>query len=208
VLERGGFLCNAKLLRQRIGGRQGSGGSDWLEGVGLMMSQLAGFKTVALLSCFLALAACSKKKSPDLDAGGGLNAGDDLSGGGGNAAPGSKADFDTNVGNVVYFLVDQSTLTPEARETLSNQAQWLERYSKVTVQVEGHADERGTREYNISLSARRATATRNFLISQGVDADRISSIAYGKERPAELCDAEECWTRNRRSVTQVTGGAQ
>ena len=172
-----------------------------------MMSQMAGFKAVALMSCFLALAACSKKKSPDLDAGGaGLNAGDDLSGGGGNARPGSKADFDTNVGNVVYFLVDQSTLTAEGREILSNQAQWLQRYDGVTVQVEGHADERGTREYNISLSARRATATRNFLISQGVDSGRISSIAYGKERPAELCDAEECWSRNRRSVTVITGG--
>lgn len=168
-----------------------------------MMAQSAGFKTVALLSCFLALAACSKKKTPDLDAGaggGGLSAGVD------SVAPGSKADFDTNVGNVVYFLVDQSTLTPEGRETLSRQAQWLQQYGDVTVQVEGHADERGTREYNISLSARRATATRNFLISQGVDGGRVSSIAYGKERPAELCDAEECWSKNRRTVTQITGG--
>lgn len=173
-----------------------------------MISQMAGFKAVALLSCFLALAACSKKKSPDLDAGGGagLNAGDDLSGGGDSARPGSKADFDTNVGNTIYFVVDQSTLTSEGRETLTSQAQWLQRYSDVSVQVEGHSDERGTREYNISLSARRATATRNFLISQGVDESRISSIAYGKERPAELCDAESCWSRNRRSVTQITGG--
>jgi peptidoglycan-associated lipoprotein len=74
------------------------------------------------------------------------------------------------------------------------------------VQVEGHADERGTREYNISLSARRATASRNFLISQGIDGARVSSIAYGKERPAELCDAEECWSKNRRTVTVITGG--
>jgi peptidoglycan-associated lipoprotein len=173
-----------------------------------MISQMAGFKAVALMSCFLALAACSKKTQPDLGAGAGLNSGDDLSGGEGAARPGSKADFDTNVGNTIYFVVDQSTLTSEGRETLASQAQWLERYKNVTVQVEGHADERGTREYNISLSARRATAARNFLISQGVDADRISSIAYGKERPAELCDAEECWSRNRRSVTQITGGTK
>jgi peptidoglycan-associated lipoprotein len=169
-----------------------------------MMAQSAGFKTVALFSCFLALAACSKKKTPDLDAGGGLGGG--LSAGVDSVSPGSKADFDTNVGNVVYFLVDQSTLTPEGRETLARQAQWLQQYPEVTVQVEGHADERGTREYNISLSARRATATRNFLLSQGVDGGRVSSIAYGKERPAELCDAEECWSKNRRSVTQITGG--
>jgi len=164
-----------------------------------MMAQSAGFKTVALLSCFLALAACSKKNTPDLDP-------DGLSGGIGNAPPGSRADFDTNIGNVVYFLVDQSTLTPEGRDTLSRQAQWLQQYNNVAVQVEGHADERGTREYNISLSARRATASRNFLISQGVDGGRVSSIAYGKERPAELCDAEECWSKNRRTVTVITGG--
>jgi peptidoglycan-associated lipoprotein len=78
----------------------------------------------------------------------------------------------------------------------------------VTVQVEGHADERGTREYNIALSARRATATRNFLIAQGVEAKRISSIAYGKERPVALCDAEQCWSQNRRAVTVITGGAK
>jgi peptidoglycan-associated lipoprotein len=173
-----------------------------------MISQLAGLKTVALLSCFLALAACSKKKSPDLDAGNNsrLSSGDDLSGGSDSARPGSKADFDTNVGNTIYFIVDQSTLTSEGRETLSNQAQWLQKYADVSLQVEGHSDERGTREYNISLSARRATAARNFLISQGVDDSRISSIAYGKERPAELCDAESCWSRNRRAVTQITGG--
>jgi peptidoglycan-associated lipoprotein len=164
-----------------------------------MMARSAGFKTMAVLGCFLALAACSKKNTPDLDP-------DGLSGGAGSAPPGSRADFDTNIGNVVYFLVDQSTLTPEGRETLSRQSQWLQQYRNVIVQVEGHADERGTREYNISLSARRATATRNFLISQGVDGDRISSIAYGKERPAELCEAEECWSKNRRSVTVITGG--
>lgn len=165
-----------------------------------MMAQSAGLKTAALLTCFLALAACSKKNTPDLDPGSGLSGGAD------SAPPGSRADFDTNIGNVVYFLVDQSSLTPEGRDTLSRQAQWLQQYGNVAVQIEGHADERGTREYNISLSARRATATRNFLISQGVDGGRISSIAYGKERPAELCDAEECWSKNRRTVTMITGG--
>ena len=161
-----------------------------------MMRQLAGFRIAALCSCFLALAACSKKSTPDLEAGSSSQ-----------SKPGSEQDFAINVGDRIYFLVDQSTLTPEAQETLRRQAQWLQKYSAVTIQVEGHADERGTREYNISLSARRATASREFLIAQGVDASRISSIAYGKERPVALCDADQCWTQNRRSVTVITGGA-
>jgi peptidoglycan-associated lipoprotein len=172
--------------------------------VDLMMTRSAGFRTAALMSCFLALAACSKKNAPDLEAGAG---GGGLGAGAGNVAPGSAEDFQTNVGDRVYFLVDQTDLTSEGREILTRQAQWLEQYPNVTVQVEGHADERGTREYNISLSARRATNTRNFLVSQGVKGSRISSIAYGKERPAQLCDAEECWSQNRRAVTVITGGA-
>jgi peptidoglycan-associated lipoprotein len=170
-----------------------------------MMMRSAGFRTAALMSCFLALAACSKKNTPDLEAGSG--AGNGLGAGAGNVAPGSQADFETNVGDRVYFLVDQTNLTPEGQEILTRQAQWLQQYPQVTVQVEGHADERGTREYNISLSARRATNTRNFLLSQGVKGSRVSSIAYGKERPAQLCDAEECWSQNRRAVTVITGGA-
>ena len=122
--------------------------------------------------------------------------------------PGSEQDFTVNVGDRVFFVEDQSTLTPEAQETLRRQAAWLQKYPAVMVQVEGHADERGTREYNIALSARRATATREFLIAQGVEATRISSIAYGKERPAALCDAEQCWSQNRRAVTVITGGAK
>jgi peptidoglycan-associated lipoprotein len=164
-----------------------------------MISRLASFKLVAVLGCFLALAACSKKNTPDLNAG---------TGPGAAAVPGSEQDFTVNVGDRVFFLEDKSTLSPEAQETLRRQAQWLSKYGRVTVQVEGHADERGTREYNIALSARRATAAREFLISQGVAANRISSIAYGKERPAALCDAEQCWSQNRRAVTVITGGAK
>ncbi len=165
-----------------------------------MMTRVAGYKFAALCCCFLALAACSKKNQPNLDAG--VNGGAGV----GQAAPGSKADFTTNVGDRVFFLQDQSTLTPEATDTMTKQAAWLKQYAQVTVQVEGHADERGTREYNIALSARRATAARNFLIQQGVPANRISSIAYGKERPVALCDAEQCWSQNRRAVTAITGG--
>ena len=166
-----------------------------------MISRLAGLKYIGLTCCFLALAACSRKDQPNLDAG--MNNAPGV----GQAAPGSKADFATNIGDRVFFLNNQTDLSPEANDTLSKQASWLKQYGQVTVQVEGHADERGTREYNIALSARRATATRNFLIQQGVQANRISSIAYGKERPVALCDAEQCWSQNRRAVTVITGGA-
>jgi peptidoglycan-associated lipoprotein len=161
-----------------------------------MLRRLAEFRIALICGCFLALAACSKKNQPNLE-------GD----GAGTAVPGSEKDFAINVGDRIYFVVDTSTLTPEAQETLRRQAAWLRQYPNVTVQVEGHSDERGTREYNISLSARRATATREFLIAQGVQGNRISSIAYGKERPVALCDAEQCYSQNRRAVTVITGGA-
>jgi peptidoglycan-associated lipoprotein len=164
-----------------------------------MLRRLASFKIAAVCCCFLALAACSEKQTPDLEA----NNTSGLS-----AAPGSVEQFQQEVGDRIYFVVDQSTLTPEAQETLRRQAQWLQQYPAVAIQVEGHADERGTREYNIALSARRATATREFLIAQGVEASRISSIAYGKERPAAVCDAEQCYAQNRRAVTVITSGAK
>jgi peptidoglycan-associated lipoprotein len=165
-----------------------------------MMVRSGGFKFAAAACCFLALAACSKKNTPDLEAGNGPGIA--------AAVPGSIQDFQTNVGDRIYFAEDQSTLSPEAQDTLRKQASWLGQYRQVAVQIEGHADERGTREYNIALSARRATATRNFLIAQGVDGKRLSSIAYGKERPVALCDAESCWSQNRRAVTVITGGAK
>ena len=161
-----------------------------------MISRLASFKLVAVLGCFLALAACSKKNTPDLNAG---------TGPGAAAVPGSEQDFTVNVGDRVFFLEDKSTLNPEAQETLRRQAQWLNKYGKVTVQVEGHADERGTREYNLALGARRAAATRDFLVSRGVTASRINTITYGKERPVAVCDDISCWSQNRRAVT-VLGG--
>ncbi len=163
-----------------------------------MLRHFASLKIAAVCCCFLALAACSKKSTPDLEA----NAGPGV----GTAAPGSAEQFQQEVGDRIYFVVDQSNLTPEAEETLRRQASWLKQYQAVAIQVEGHSDERGTREYNIALSARRATAAREFLIAQGVEASRISSIAYGKERPAALCDAEQCYSQNRRAVTVITGG--
>jgi peptidoglycan-associated lipoprotein len=160
-----------------------------------MLRLSSGFRLAAVLAAFLAVAGCSKKNTPVLDATGSA------------AAPGSVAEFQTVVGDRIYFIVDRSDLTPEARDTLMKQAEWLNRYSNVTVQIEGHADERGTREYNIALSARRATVTREFLASQAVEPSRITTIAFGKERPVALCDAESCWSQNRRAVTVVTAGA-
>jgi peptidoglycan-associated lipoprotein len=163
-----------------------------------MLSRIAGLKIAVVCCCFLALAACSKKSTPNLEANNAFSA----------AVPGSEQEFKTVVGDRIFFAEDQSTLSPEAQETLRKQAAWLKQYGDVNIQVEGHADERGTREYNISLSARRATATRQFLLAQGVSGKRISTIAYGKERPVALCDAEQCWSQNRRAVTVITGGAK
>lgn len=146
--------------------------------------------------------ACAKNPADDASlAGAGYGAG-------GAATPGSQQDFVVNVGDRVFFESDSTELSSTAQATLDKQARWLQQYNRYSFTVEGHADERGTREYNIALSARRATAAREFLISQGVKASRISSIAYGKERPAALCDAEQCWSQNRRAVTVITGGAR
>ncbi len=168
------------------------------------MRGIGRWRWLAVTGMALALAACSGTDKPSLDAGGngaGVNAG-------GQATPGSERDFIVNVGDRVHFLVDQWSLTPEAQDILRRQAAWLNRYPRVTVRIEGHADERGTREYNLALSARRAEAVKRFLISQGVAANRISTIAYGKERPVALCDEERCWAQNRRAVTVITGGAR
>ena len=160
------------------------------------------FALSAMLAATLALAACSSANKPQLGATPGPGTSGQRA-----APPGSERDFVLNVGDRVLFLVDQATLTPEAQAILLRQAAWLKRYPRVTVQIEGHADERGTREYNIALSARRAAAVKRFLVANGIDARRISTIGYGKERPIALCDAERCWAQNRRAVTVITSGA-
>ncbi len=147
----------------------------------------APFVAVALVAG--ALAACSKTPPPTAGA----------------ATPGSPADFTQNVGDRVYFTVDSSQINATAADTLNRQATWLNQYGKYQVTIEGHADERGTREYNIALSARRAEATRSYLASRGVSAGRMRTIAYGKERPVAVCDDESCWSQNRRTVTVLNG---
>lgn len=144
------------------------------------------------LGAALALAGCASKKLPDNSNGLGLNNG---------ATPGSTQDFTVNVGDRVFFETDSSVLTGTARATLDKQAQWLIRYPNYPITVEGHADERGTREYNLALGARRAAATRDYLAARGVPANRIRTISFGKERPVAVCDDISCWSQNRRAVT-------
>jgi peptidoglycan-associated lipoprotein len=130
-----------------------------------------------------------------------------LGAGAGNYAPGSKQEFDQRIGDTVRFETDSSELTPEGRSILNAQAVWLRQYSNYPIIIEGHADERGTREYNIALGARRAETTKNFLIAQGISPQRIRSLSYGKERPVAVCDDISCWSQNRRTVTVLGGGA-
>ena len=158
-----------------------------------------GARIAAALSTLMLVAACASKNNA---AGGAGMAG----GAGGVAAPGSQQDFVVNVGDRVFFMEDQSDLTPQAQSTLAKQAQWLRAYPRYTVTIEGHADERGTREYNIALGARRAQSTRDFLMSQGVDGSRMRTISYGKERPVAVCNDASCWDQNRRAVTVLNGG--
>jgi peptidoglycan-associated lipoprotein len=158
----------------------------------------------------LGLAAC---KNPDrFGAGGGaMGAGGAMGGAGGFGDPSdprSAAYFNQSVGDRVLFLVDQSTISDAGRSILLGQAAWLNANPSYGVIIEGHADEQGTREYNLSLGARRAAAVQNFLISQGVAPNRLRTVSYGKERPLEVCSNEACYAQNRRAVTvlQLGGG--
>ena len=109
--------------------------------------------------------------------------------------------------DIVYFTTDSTDLSPEATTTLQKQAQWLQRYPQYTITIEGHADERGTREYNIALGAKRATTVRNFLAQNGVNGARIRTISYGKERPVAVCNDISCWSQNRRAVTVLNASS-
>jgi len=125
----------------------------------------------------------------------------------GAAAPGSEQDFVVNVGDRVYFDLDSYSVRSEAQPRLDAQAAWLARYPQVTVRIEGNADERGTREYNLALGARRAEAIRSYLISRGVAASRIDTISFGKERPIAEGSNESAWAQNRNGRTAIVSGA-
>ena len=117
--------------------------------------------------------------------------------------PGSQQDLVVNVGDRVFFGYDQIDLSPEARSTLERQAAWLKQYPNVSITVEGHADERGTREYNLALGEKRAASTKSYLMSLGIDGSRLNTISYGKERPAVPEASAAAWSQNRRAVTVV-----
>ena len=150
----------------------------------------------AVLVAALAVSACANKPN-EMDGALGAN----------SAAPGSPQDFVVNVGDRVFFESDSSELTPQAVATLDKQAQWLGRYNRYAFTVEGHADERGTREYNIALGARRAQAVRDYLTARGVEGNRMRTISYGKERPVAVCNDISCWSQNRRSVTVLNASS-
>lgn len=118
-------------------------------------------------------------------------------------APGSQQDLVVNIGDRVFFGYDRYDLTPEAQQILSAQAEWMKQFPNVRLSVEGHCDERGTREYNLALGERRANSVKNFMVARGVDASRLSVVSYGKERPAVVGDNAEAWAQNRRGVSVV-----
>lgn len=154
-----------------------------------ILGYLRGFALVALV---VAVAACSRTPATGVG---------NLGPGGG--APGSQQEFLVSVGDRVFFETDSSALTSEAQATLDKQAAWLNKYGNYRILIEGHADERGTREYNIALGARRASVVVNYLVSRGVNAQRIQSKSFGKERPVAICNDISCWSQNRRAVTVV-----
>lgn len=158
------------------------------------------FKKILTLASVLVLVAACESSGTNEGAGAGAGAG----GAGGVAKPGTQEDLVVNVGDRVFFAYNESELTPEARATLDRQAAWLKKYGSIGVTVEGHCDERGTREYNLALGERRATAVKNYLVADGIPASRLKTISYGKERPAVLGHNEAAWAQNRRGVTLVT----
>jgi len=154
-----------------------------------MMRIVRGAGLATALIAGLALSACANKPASDSLASAGA------------ATPGSQQDFIVNVGDRVFFETDSTELTTQARSTLDKQAQWLAQYGSYAFTIEGHADERGTREYNIALGARRAQTVRDYLAARGIQPSRMRTVSLGKERPVAVCNDISCWSQNRRAVT-------
>ncbi len=153
------------------------------------ISQPIGY-IITFLGILVLLVSCSKNRAVDPG---------QLVGG----LSGPQQELAVNVGDRVFFAVDSSILSFEAQNTLSKQADWLKQKPSLSVTIEGHADERGTRQYNLALSARRATAVRDYLVGLGISSNRVRTVPYGKERPVALCNDNSCWSQNRRGVTLV-----
>ena len=158
------------------------------------MRFLQGLKLAAVLAVALSMGACANK-----------NLGMDANASA--ATPGSQQDFVVNVGDRVFFESDQTDLSPQAVATLDKQIQWLQTYPRYQFTIEGHADERGTREYNIALGARRAQSVKAYMSSHGIDQSRMRTISYGKERPVAVCNDISCWSQNRRAVTVLNANS-
>jgi peptidoglycan-associated lipoprotein len=158
------------------------------------MRFLQGLKLAAVLAVALSMGACANK-----------NLGMDANASA--ATPGSQQDFVVNVGDRVFFESDQTDLSPQAVATLDKQIQWLQTYPRYQFTIEGHADERGTREYNIALGARRAQSVKAYMTAHGIDQSRMRTISYGKERPVAVCNDISCWSQNRRAVTVLNANS-
>jgi peptidoglycan-associated lipoprotein len=152
-------------------------------------------KIVTAFAAALLLAACASSKEPATTTDTGTT------GATGQATPGSAEDFQVNVGDRVYFDYDSYEIRGDAQTTLQKQAAWLQQYANYTILVEGHCDERGTREYNLALGERRANSVKNYLVALGLDANRIQTISYGKEKPVATGHDETAWAQNRTGVT-------
>lgn len=161
-------------------------------------------KFIAVLA-LCGMAACNQSGGFGGGAGGGAD-GAAAAAAGTVEDPTSPAFFQQAVGDRVFFTVDQSSLTPDAMGILDAQATWLLQNTDYTATIEGHADEQGTREYNVALGERRANAAREYLISRGVVGSRLKIVSYGKERPVEICSEEACYAKNRRAVTVLSSG--
>ena len=168
-----------------------------------MKSPKVGLRFAVAAAAMLAVAACSSTDETSSAPATSVDSGAAQS----SVTPGTQEDLVTNVGDRVFFDTDKSTLDGEARATLQRQAAWMKTYPNLAFTIEGHADERGTREYNLGLGSRRANAVKDYLVSLGVPGSSLKTISYGKERPVCLDSTETCWAQNRRAVTVVTSGA-
>ncbi len=166
----------------------------------------------ALLVFFLAACSTTPKDTADSSGSGSTSSSSDVASSDSSSSssadsasivPGSQEDLIVNVGDRVFFNYDSAELDSDAQELLQDQVAWLKQYSDVSIIIEGHCDERGTREYNLALGEKRAQSVKNYLINLGISSDRVSTISYGKERPAVVGSNDGAWAQNRRSVTIV-----
>ena len=171
-----------------------------------MMTFSNGIK-LASAACVIALAACTSKPQATSEASPPAAMSNSGSVTQSNVVPGSAEDLKVNVGDTVHFEYDKYAVRDDDRSLLQRQATWLAKYPSVRVTIEGHCDERGTREFNLALGARRANAVKEYLVSLGVSQARVDTISYGKERPMCAESTEDCWSQNRRGVTTITAGA-